>query len=317
MSDVRVSDATDDDLAALAPLLSRARPLNEPYTADALREMRRADENAVCLAAFVGDRLVGGALATAGGRWRQPDGAFMVPAFIVEEAYRGHGIGTAMAARVETRAFASGARRVVTSIHGDAEPALRFAAKRGYREFHRESVSLLDLRRPARAPEAEATAPDAGVRVLTLGEVLASEPAERRSLIERISSAQQELLSDLPSSEISFPKRSLDEYEHVFLRALDPEASLVALRGTEVLALVLVRRGRAAATIVAVGEVGSGRGRKLIVPLKVRAIDVLRRAGAHAVVSIHDRDNAVTRQLNRSLGFERQPPLVRLELRRR
>jgi len=316
VSDVRVSDATDDDLAALAPLLSRARPLNEPYTADALRDVRSADENAICLSAFAGDRLVGGALATGGGPWRQPDGAFMVPAFIVDEAHRGHGIGTAMAAHIETRAFASRARRVVTSIHGDAEPALRFAAKRGYREFHRESWSLLDLRKPARA-QIETTVPDAGVRVITLGEVLATEPPERRSLVERISGAQQELLADLPSSEISYPQRSPDEYESSFLRSLATEASFVALRGTEVVALVLVRRGRSFATIVATGEVGSGRGRKLIVPLKIRAIEALRRAGVDSVVSIHDRDNAVTRQLNRSLGFERQSPLVRLELRRK
>lgn len=316
MSDVRVRDAEDADLAALAPLLSRARPLNDPYTADALREMRSVDENGVCLAAFVGDRLAGGALATAGGRWRQPDGAFMVPAFIVDEAHRGRGIGTAMATRIETRAFACGARRVVTSIHGDAEPALHFAAKRGYREFYRESWSLLDLRKAARV-ETEIAVPDAGVRVITVGEALSTEQRERRSLVERISGAQQELLADLPSSEISYPVRSPDEYERSFLRSLVPEASLVALRGAEVVALVLVRRGRSFATIVATGEVGSGRGRKLIVPLKIRAIEALRRAGVESVVSIHDRDNAVTRQLNRSLGFVRQPPLVRLELRRR
>ena len=317
MNDARVRDAEDGDLAALAPLLTRSRPLNEPYSVESLRHTKSLDPNVVYLAAFIDGRVAGGALATAGGPWRQPDGAFMVPAFIVDDPYRGRGIGSAMAERIETHAFSSGARRVVTSVSADAESALRFAARRGYREFHRESVSRLDLRKPARAPEAETATPDAGTRVVTLGELLSLEPAERISLIERISDAQQELLSDLPTSELLFPQRRPDAYEREFLRALDPEASLIALHGTEVLALVLVRRARGAATIVAVGEVGPGRGRKLIVPLKVRAIDTLRRAGADAVVSIHDRDNAVTRQLNRALGFERQPSLVRLELRRR
>jgi len=205
----------------------------------------------------------------------------------------------------------------VTSIREDAESALRFAKKRGYRVFHRQSWSLLDLRHPSRPMSLDGAFPDASVRVMTLAEVLDAEPAERRSLAERIRDAQQEVLADLPSSEISFPERTPDEFERAVLRALDAQASVIALRGAEVVALVLVRRRRGIAAILAAGEVGSGRGRKLIVPLKVRAIDALRRAGADAVVSIFDRDNAVTRQLNRSLGFERQPSMVRLELRRK
>ena len=322
MSEPRIGDARDDELAPLAPLLSRVRPLEVPYTADVLLRFTRVPDN-WCLVASVDGRIAAGAIVTGGGEWRQPDRAFMVPSFVVDDAHRGRGIGTALAQALEARAFAAGAARVVTSIQGDADASLRFAHARGFREFHREAWALLDLRtwQPRRPVESVP-----GVDVVSIGEVLALPDDERASLVAGISAAHRELLADLPSSEITFPERTPPDYERATLRRLDPDASLIALRRVsgragardvvEVLALVLVRTSAKPALMLAAGEVGAGRGRKLIVPLKVRAIERLRRGGTEEVASLYDRDNAVTRQLNRSLGFVRQPPQVRLELRR-
>lgn len=315
---MEIADARDDDLEELAALVNRSATIAERYTARGLRAAARRDPLQRHIVARAEGRIVGGGLGYGGGVWTQPDRALMVPALLVEEGQRRRGIGSAIAERLEAHAWALDAARVVTSIRSDQDAGLAFAASRGYREFHREANARLDVARWDAARFGELLAAPIGgtTAVVTLRDALACEPGRARDIAGAIRLAHLELLSDLPRGEITFPIPEADAYERDVLQALDPDASLVALRGDEVLAVVLTRRFGGLARIVVAGEVASGRGRKLMIALKARAIAALRREGVAELRSVFDRDNAMTRQLNRSLGFEPLPPLVRLELPR-
>ena len=236
---------------------------------------------------------------------------------VVEPAVRGRGVGRAMLERLEALSREAGVTRLLSILYADQPDGLRFAEKHGYTEYDRRSRWFLELARfpAARFGDRAELARHTGTEIRSLASLLQDGRLDDM-LAGQIADAHFALIAEMRT--VLPVRQPVADYRRAFLETSQVvhEASFVALRGRSLAALTIVVRVDPTLAFVAIsGAVGPGRGRKLTLPLKVHAIEALRSLGFARLGSLYDADHAAGRVLNRALGFEAEPAMVRVHKR--
>lgn len=228
----------------------------------------------------------------------------------VDPAWRRRGVGSALLLAGEAHATRFGALRLIAATWGD--DAREFLVRRGFREFHRRLRWALDLVGfdPARHPYDEILR-DADTELRDLQTVLGDDTIEREMY-----DAYNVLLQEMP---LAFPppRSTLEDFRAELRDAnVMADASFVAIRRGRVvgLAYTLLQNNGVALSNVN-GAVGSGRGRRLPLALKLAVIGRLKAKGLRYFVAFNDEDVAPSRRILRTLGFVLEPPLIRYDKR--
>lgn len=307
-----------DDLPRVVELQNRySRPAQRQTVADVARWESMSDpkEVRVRLVLEAGPALAGVAGAGDGGKWRPPDGSW--GAWLrIDDAWKRRGIGTVVADALEAFARAHGAPSLTAGLRGDEEDGIAFARGRGYEEFHRRQTSYLDLTTfdASRFEAPEAIASRGGFRLASYEELAAAAP-DRDALRHRIHDLHTETWNDVPTPEIP----AAPSFEDVMRFAFDsptfePRATTFALRGDELVGLTLADvNGSGVGYTFMTGVATSARGKGLALAMKLRAIDVLKRRGVKLFGTTNDKDNVPMLAVNRKLGYEPEPPSIRMK----
>src|SRR5688500_5271979 len=236
---------------------------------------------------------------------------------VVEPGVRGRGLGGALLERLESAARDAGATRLLSILYADQPAGLRFAERHGYAEYDRRARWCLGLARfpAARFGDPGLLARRTGTEIRSLAS-LVDEGRLDDSLATQIADAHFALIAEMRT--VLPIRQPVTDYRRGFLETsrVVREASFLALRGRELAALTLIVRVDPKLAFVAIsGAAGPGRVRQLTLPLKVHATEALRSLGFARLGSLYDADHAAGRVLNRALGFEAEPAMVRVQKR--
>lgn len=245
----------------------------------------------------------------AGGSFRQPDGSLFTNVRVAV-AYRGRGIGSALAARIEREARARGAPRMLASLPETEPDALRWASRRGWRERWRQLESYLHLESLMRDISA-VPQPRPDIEILPLAEFL------RRagdSGVEALHDIYRRAYADIPGN----PAAPLSQ---AGFRALlvegplaAPDLSYVALAAGRPIALTVnLRRGPARGYTAFTGTLAPFRRRGIARALKAAALQRAQQLGVRVMLTANDGANEPMLTLNRWLGYAPLPAIVHLE----
>ena len=307
----------------IEPFPEASRACLERFEARNARDVRLwslADEPSPRGTRFLA-RDAGGAIVASGQLQRadhlgHADGERLIHV-VVEPGARGRGLGGALLERLESAARDAGASRLLSILYADQPDGLRCAERHGYAEYDRRSRWFLELARypAARFGDPAQLARRTGTEIRSLASLI-DEGRLDDSLAMQIADAHFALIAEMRT--VLPVREPVTDYRRGFLETsrVVREASFVALRGRELAALTLIVRVDPRLAFVAIsGAVGPGRGRKLTLPLKVHAIEALQSLGFARLGSLYDADHAAGRVLNRALGFEAEPAMVRVQKR--
>lgn len=223
----------------------------------------------------------------------------------VDPAWRGQGIGTALAADAQTFLQEQQATHLTSEVLDNDPIALAFAQQRGFKMDRHHFASVLEIasfdETPYQAvlPTLEAN----GIRFGSLADFQDSQEA-RRKLHELNTVTDQ----DIPGWE--GPGLSFAEFEHWVCNSswYRPEGQLIALDGDQWVGMCTIelRLETQSAYNVHTGVLRSHRGRKIALALKLAAI---RYARAHSVQTLHtnnDSFNAPMLAINQKLSYRPQ-----------
>lgn len=293
------------------------RPAQRQTVQDVERWESLADPNEVRVRLVLesGAALVGVAGAGDGGKWRPPDGSWGVW-LRIDEAWKGKGIGSAVATALESFARGHGAPSITAGLRGDEQDGISFAERRGYQEFHRRQTAYLDLTKfdPARFDQPDSIAQRGGYRLASYEELAASS-VEADALRHRIHDLHSATWRDVPTPEIPPPP----SFEDLMRYAIDSptfeaQATTVALRGDELVGLTLADvNGSGIGYTFMTGVLPTARGKGLALAMKLRAIDVLKKRGVELFGTTNDKDNVPMLAVNRKLGYDPEPPSIRMK----
>ena len=252
-------------------------------------------------------------------RWSTDPGRFELHVHVHPD-HRRRGIG----ARLYDRAvmFAAGSARVLeASTREDRADALRFLDRRGFRLLDRSPVSELDLEQfdPARWAGVIERSESAGVRLITLDELVEVGRGRLRELWELEREVQPDAPNqgdtDLPSFE-----RWRRAYEHN--PDLRPEGHVIAVDGDRLVGMTQLWASQATDAILYTGFTGVRRRHRragLATALKARALSWASTletvTGRRPVVRTSNEETNPMLAINRRLGFEPRPAVIRFELR--
>ena len=94
----------------------------------------------------------------------------------------------------------------------------------------------------------------------------------------------------------------------------EPRATTFALRGDELVGLTLADvNGSGIGYTFMTGVLASARGSNLALAMKLRAIDVLTKRGVKLFGTTNDKDNVPMLTVNRKLGYDPEPPNIRMK----
>ena len=307
-----------DDLPRVVALENRySRPAQRQTLQDRERWESMSDPNEVRvrLVLEAGPALVGVAGAGDGGRWRPPDRSWGVW-LRLEDAWKRRRIGTAVADALEVFAREHGAPSATAGLRGDEEDGIAFARGRGYEEFHRRQTAYLDLAKfdASRFEDPEGIAARGGFRLASYEELATSAPDLER-LRHRIHDLHTATWNDVPTPEIP----AAPSFDDLMRYALDnptfePRATTFALRGDELVGLTLADvNGSGVGYTFMTGVAAPARGKGLALAMKLRAIGVLKRRGVTLFGTTNDKDNVPMLAVNRKLGYEPEPPSIRMK----
>jgi GNAT superfamily N-acetyltransferase len=236
------------------------------------------------LVAIEGDSVVGWGSATR--RWPEAPADAASIWVMVKPSYRGRGLGSELAERVERHAIDGGASTLTTIVENDAA-GFRFVERRGYEPTTANVVSKLEPH-PAKAR------PIDGFEVTPL-EALAGEEAE---------------IYELYGKAGAFPPGGappFDEWRRMILDSplLDPAGSFTLLAGGRPVALawLLVDWDRAQAENKWTATLPELRGRGLARLAKLHTIRWAAEHGIREILTDNEEDNIAMLELNRSLGY--------------
>lgn len=262
------------------------------------------------LALVEGDDLRGYAYLSRA-RWH-PEGQVQGEVF-VRPAVRGRGHGSALLDAAVGEARRIGATSFVAFANGAFPEQVGFAEKRGFEVAQRFVTMTLDpaLADPAELDRLVDDARRRGLTVFSFAETAMDEDARRR-----LYELNRRLAPLLPGNGDAFPG-----YEGYASEVLDapwfrPEGQLVAAQGDRWIALVGLGfhgEDRLQHEFTAVDPEHRGRGAALA--LKALAVRLARRWGVREIRTGNDATNAPIIALNRRLGYEARPGMVKLRRR--
>ena len=307
-----------EDLPRVVEFQNRySRPAQRQTLGDMERWESMADPNEVRVRLVLESdgALIGVAGAGDGGRWRPPDGSWGVW-LRIDDAWKRKGIGTAMAEALESFAKGHGAPSVTAGLRGDEQDGIAFAQARGYVEFHRRQTSYLDLTKfdASRFEQPDAIAQRGGYRLASHADLVAA-AADAEALRHRMHDLHTATWRDVPTPEIPPPPSFEDLMRYAFdSPTFEPRATTFALRGDELVGLTLADvNGSGIGYTFMTGVLAAARGKGLALAMKLRAIDVLKRRGVELFGTTNDKDNVPMLEVNRKLGYEPEPPSIRMK----
>jgi GNAT superfamily N-acetyltransferase len=301
---LRVREATDGDLEAVAEVFTRAEPNDPPLTVDVLRWLlgRAVPERPHAhLVAEENGVIMGSAILRA-----LPDVEFLTVFLDVHPDYRGRGIGHALMEAVLART--EDEAELATTISAAYPEGVRFAERHGFVEHSRTFESTLDLGSLDAAGYEDVTQrlADEGYRLTSLAE--ADDPNVRRAL-HRLNNAARK---DIPTTNTLLPL-SYAEWERDWINAPHalPSAFAISLKAERVAAfsyIVSQSEGIGYMWMTAVGRPHRSKGLGLAV--KVHALQAAKALGLSEVITNNDPDNAPMLAINRRLGFRDRPARI-------
>ena len=316
--DVSVREWRPNDLARAVDFQNRySRPAQRQTLQDVERWESMSDPNEVRvrLVLEAGPALVGVAGAGDGGKWRPPDNSWGVW-LRLDDMWKRRGIGTTVADALEAFAREHGAPSLTAGLRGDEADGIAFARGRGYEEFHRRQTSYLDLTNfdASRFEDPEAIASRGGFRLASFEE-LAATATDLERLRHRIHELHSATWNDVPTPEIPAAPSFEDLMRFAFdSPTFEPRATTFALRGNELVGLTLADvNGSGVGYTFMTGVAASARGKGLALAMKLRAIDALKRRGVKLFGTTNDKDNVPMLTVNRKLGYEPEPPSIRMK----
>lgn len=293
------------------------RPAQRQTVEDAMRWESLADPNEVRIRLVLesGADLIGLAGAGDGGKWRPPDGSWGIW-LRIGDGWKRKGIGSAIAGALEKYARANGAPSITAGLRGDETDGISFAARRGYVEFHQRQTSYLDLARfdASRFEDPDVIATRGGYRLASYEELAASS-ADVDALRHRIHDLHTATWREVPTPEIP-PPPSFEDLMRFTCDSptFEPRATTFALQGDELIGLTLADvNGSGIGYTYMTGVLAPARGRDLALAMKLRAIDVLRKRGVALFGTTNDKDNVPMLTVNRKLGYDPEPPSIRMK----
>jgi GNAT superfamily N-acetyltransferase len=256
-----------------------------------------------------------------GGLFSRGDGVFRMSLRVAPD-WRRRGIGTALLTALEAHARAQGSVLHTTSVRGDEPEGFAFARRRGYEAYHRSVDAYLRLDRfdASRFDDPDETAAGAGVRLVPYDQLARERGATPESLEafqRRVYAVLSEARLDVPLAEPAH-NPPFESIRALYFgdRSFQNGASILAVRDESVVGSTLtILNDAGVAHTVHTGLLRAERGKEIATALKLRAIRALRTQGVTLYGTTNDEANAAMRGINARLGFEPDPPTVRVRKR--
>jgi len=239
--------------------------------------------------------------------------------WVVPEARR-HGHGTALydaaiAALRERNALAA-----TGGIKESMTDGLAFFTKRGWNEVKRDWESRLRVAGFdfAKFASADARIAKEGIRISTLTEELAKDPAAETKAYELV----QEVRVDVPAVDAA-TEETMEEWRDHWVKAPSfiADAFFVAIdRDGRWLGMSNVERSLEDPTFAWQGLTGvrrDARGRGVAMALKLRTVRYAQGMGVDHIKTWNDQKNRPMLSINEAMGFEKQPAWIAVEKRLR
>ncbi|GGO26705.1 GNAT family N-acetyltransferase [Deinococcus humi] len=239
-----------------------------------------------------------------------PEGWFQGEVF-VDLSSRGRGVGSELVRWMVTRAEEGGATSLTTWVNGAFPEHEQFAVHHGFEEVQRFVTMTMNVGDADQAllEQLVARAQQRGISLFTFEET--PETAEMRYKLYELN---RRLAPLLPGNGEEFP--SFEEYEREIIDAewFSPKAQLIAAHGDRWIGLVGLgsyEEGRRLQhEFTAVDPAYQGRG--VALALKAWSLQKARAWGAQEVRTGNDASNTPIITLNRRLGYQLQPGVVKL-----
>ncbi|MFD0671225.1 GNAT family N-acetyltransferase [Cohnella sp. GCM10027633] len=239
--------------------------------------------------------------------WRAPwtEPGYLNNTIIVEETYRGRGIGERLLKHALQWGEQLGASMMVSEIWDDNPEARTFVERRGFKIERHSFQSVLELAdaRPDLLGETQLFEELAreGIRFATLAEVGATEENERK-LYEVFS----ETARDIPGFTGEVP--NIDDWRKWYFQVegYTPKCVLLALNEEDQCVAVSNIPYKTATNGMYHEYTGvrlDYRGRKIARALKIRAVQLAKQLGASYLKTDNDSHNLPILRINRSLGY--------------
>jgi GNAT superfamily N-acetyltransferase len=232
--------------------------------------------------------------------------------------HRRRGLGGKMLERLEAHVRTKAAPKLQSAVRGEEPDGIAFAAKHGYREFHRRYDSYLDVTTfdPTGFEEPKSVAGRAGVRIerFDVLEAEASDPVEiQRAMYESMSATQM----DIPRPEPMPPPPPFEAVRKAYFENNDAfarDSSVIAVRDGRVVGTsITIVDPEGVAYTAYTGVDRAERGKGLALAMKLVILARLKERGIKLFGTTNDEANAPMRGINAKLGYVISPPTIEVE----
>lgn len=289
-----------DDFPRIAAIHTACNP--EPTTVAELVEYEAKSkyEFQLRLAGVTQAGLVAG-IGVAQRYAEDPPGQFYVKV-TVDPAFRGQGLGTALADALEARAVEQGATAIASGARDNDPRSVAFARARGLETEHHLFESTLDPNTFDETPFAGVVERVAvgGIRFFTL----ADEPGEATE--RKLYDLYNLTAPDIPGFDLTAPP-PFEEWRQWVVTASHarPELTLLAAVGDDLVGCsVMIVRASGALYTDYTGVLREYRGREIALALKLLSIRAARAFGTPYMRTNNDAKNGPMLAVNQKLGYQ-------------
>lgn len=294
---IEIRELHEDELERWVATTKAAR--DDADTVDGYIDWKRQARETIWLLATEDGRDVGTAIGVGG--WHSPEGVARGEIRVVAEA-RGRGVGSDLLSELSAWAIGRGYSELMGPVQETDDASLAWAQRRGFDEFGRNSLLVLDLA----AIDAPAAAPPEGIEIVSW--------ADRPDVTRGIYEVAREAYPDVPGED----EAEVSPYEEWLSMDMQgigdsPEATFVALEGDEVVAYAKLSLSRARPTVAMHDITGvrrAWRGRGIAGSLKAAEIAWAKENGYERLETQNEERNEPIRRLNERYGYVVMPGTI-------